>query len=202
MVLGGLTTGGASTAPSLLHGVVTVRPILPAALLLGTILAAGPAEAQTLKIGYVDSQQILAGAPGAKEAQAQFDKDVQSYNAEAQQVRDELNRMQQELQSQSLTLSKEAKANREQELQTKTQQAQQRMQQLDQQAQRRKQELVQPVLDKINAVIDSIRTEGHYTFILDMAAGSILAADSTFDLTQEVIRRLATQADTTKAPVG
>lgn len=175
-----------------------MRAILSAALGLSIVLAAGPVEAQTLKIGYIDSQQILAAAPGAKEAQAQFNKDLQNYNAEAQQLRNEISRMQQDLQSQSLTLSAEAKANREQELQAKTQQAQQRMQQLDQQAQQRKQELEQPVLNKINAVIDSIRSEGHYTFILDKAAGSIVAADPSLDLTQDVIRRLQAAADTTK----
>ena len=171
-----------------------------AALALAAALVAGSAEAQTLKIGYVDSQEILANAPGAKEAQAQFDKDMQNYNAEAQQLRDEVNRMQQDLQSQSLTLSQEAKANRQQQLQQKTQEAQQRLSQLDQQAQQRRQELVQPVMDKINAVIDKIRTEGNYTLILDAAAGSILSADPSLDLTQEVIRRLKAEADTAKAP--
>jgi outer membrane protein len=171
-----------------------------AALALGVVLAAGTAEAQTLKIGYVNSQEILAAAPGAKEAQAQYDKEMQNYNAEAQQIRDQLTQMQQNLQSQSLTLSKEAKANREQQLQTQTQQAQQRMDQLNQQAQQRRQELVQPVMDKINAVIDSIRAQGHYTYILDVAAGSILSADPSLDLTQEVIRRLKAQVDTAKAP--
>ncbi len=171
-----------------------------AALALAFALAAGSAEAQTLKIAYINSQEILASAPGAKEAQAQFDKDMQNYNAEAQQLRDELSKMQQDFQAQELTLSKEAKANRQQQIQQKTQQAQQRMQELDQQAQQRRQELVQPVMDKINAVIDKIRTEGNYSFILDAAAGSILSADPSLDLTQEVIRRLKTAADTAKAP--
>ena len=173
-----------------------------AALALAFALAAGTAEAQTLKIAYINSQEILAAAPGAKEASDQYDKDLQSYNAEAQQLRDELDRMQQQLQQQELTLSKEAKANRQQQIQQKAQQAQTRMQQLDQQAQQRRQELVQPVMDKINAVIDKIRAEGNYAFILDAASGSIVAADPGLDLTQEVIRRLKAQADTTKGPKG
>jgi outer membrane protein len=171
------------------------------ALALCVVLAASTAEAQTLKIAYVNSQEILANAPGAKEAQAQFDKEMQNYNAQAQQIRNELAQEQQDLQAQSLTLSKEAKANREQALQAKTQQAQQRMNQLNQQAQQRQRELQQPVMDKINAVIDSIRTEGHYAYILDAATGSVLSADPSLDLTQEVIRRLKAQAaaDSTKA---
>ncbi|MCG6955389.1 MAG: OmpH family outer membrane protein [Gemmatimonadetes bacterium] len=173
-----------------------------AALALTIALAAGTAEAQTLKIAYINSQEILSSYDAAKQAQAQYDKDLQSYNAEAQQLRDELDRMQQQLQQQELTLSTEAKANRQQQIQQKAQAAQQRMQALDQQAAQRRQELVQPVMDKINAVIDKIRAEGNYALILDAAAGSILAADPSLDLTQEVIRRLKAEADTTKGPKG
>jgi outer membrane protein len=172
-----------------------------AALALVFALGSGNAEAQTLKIAYINSQEILAQAPGAKEAQDQFDKDMKSYSAEAQQLQDELQRMQQQLQQQELTLSKEAKANRQQQIQQKADEAQQRMQELDKQAAQRRQELVQPVMDKINAVIDKMRVEGSYSFILDAAAGSILAADPSLDLTQEVIRRLKAAADTAKAPI-
>lgn len=164
-----------------------------AALALVLALAAG-AEAQTLKIGYINSQEILANAPGAKEAQETFDSEMQSYNQEAQQLQDELTRMQQQLQQQELTLSPEAKRNRQQQIQQKAQEAQTRMQQLDQLAAQRRQELVQPVMDKITEVIEAMREEGNYALILDVAAGSIISADPSLDLTQEVIRRLQAQA--------
>ncbi len=164
-----------------------------AALALVFALAAG-AEAQALKIGYINSQEILNSAPGAKEAQEKFDAEMQGYNQEAQQLQDELARMQQQLQQQELTLSPEAKRNRQQQIQQKAQEAQTRMQQLDQQAARRRQELVQPVMDKITEVIEAMREEGNYALILDVAAGSIISADPSLDLTQEVIRRLQASA--------
>ncbi|MGD8319822.1 MAG: OmpH family outer membrane protein [Gemmatimonadota bacterium] len=164
-----------------------------AALALVFALAAGSARAQTLKIAYINSQEILANAPGAKEAQDAFDKDMASYNQEAQQLQEEIQRMQQQLQQQELTLSPEAKRNRQQQIQQKAQEAQQRMQELDQQAQKRRSELIQPVMDKVTAVIEKMREEGNYSLILDVAAGSIISADPSLDLTQEVIRRLAAQ---------
>jgi Skp family chaperone for outer membrane proteins len=42
-------------------------------------------------------------------------------------------------------------------------------------------------------VIETLREEGQYSLILDVAAGSIISADSTLDLTPEVIRRLGAQ---------
>ncbi len=171
-----------------------------AALALVFALAAGTAEAQTLKIGYINSQEILASAPGAAEAQQAFDSEMEGYTAEAQSLQDELVRMQEALQQQQLTLSPEAKRNREQQIQQKAQEAQRRMAQLDQLAQQRRAELVQPVMDRITEVIEAIREEGNYALILDVAAGSIISADPALDLTQEVITRL--QAASTSPGTG
>ncbi len=167
-----------------------------AALALVFALVAGTTEAQTLKIGYINSQEILSNAPGAKEAQTAFEKDMKGYTDEAQQLQDELQRMQQQLQQQELTLSPEAKRNRQQQIQQKATDAQQRMQELDQLAAQRRAELIQPVMDKVNAIIEKMREEGSYALILDVAAGSIIAADPSLDLTQEVIRRLKAEAPT------
>ena len=164
-----------------------------AALALIFALAAG-AEAQTLKIGYINSQEILANAPGAREAQQAFERDMERYTNEAQQLQDELTRMQQQLAQQELTLSPEAKRNRQQQIQQKAQDAQARMAEMDQLAAARRAELVQPVMDKITEVIEAMREEGSYSLILDVAAGSIIAADPSLDLMQEVLRRLNTAA--------
>ena len=45
-------------------------------------------------------------------------------------------------------------------------------------------------MDEITAVIEELREEGSYALILDVAAGSIVSADPTLDVTEEVIRRL------------
>lgn len=172
-----------------------MRRIALAPLTLALLLVAGTVEAQTLKIGYINSQQIFQNAPGAAEANDAFQSDLAGFEAEAQQLQDELIGMQQQLEQQQLTLSPEAKRNREQQIAVRAQEAQDRMAQLDQLANTRRAELVQPVMDRINDVIEAIREEGNYALILDTASGSIIAADPTLDLTDEVIRRL--QAGTT-----
>lgn len=47
-----------------------------------------------------------------------------------------------------------------------------------------------PALERINAVIDQIRQENGYRFVLDVAAGGVVAADPALDITSEVLRRL------------
>jgi outer membrane protein len=161
-----------------------------ALMALAFLLTAATSEAQVVKIGYLNSQEVLNSAPGAAEAQARFDQEMESYQVEIQQLEVELEGMQQQLQQQQLTLSPEAKANREQQLQLKVQEYQARGTQLQELAARRRAELVQPVMDRITEVIEQLREEGAYSLILDVAAGSIVSADPALDLTQEVIGRL------------
>lgn len=168
-----------------------------ALLALAFLLPAGAVEAQTLKIAYINSQEILLQAPGAEEAQTRFDSEMQGYQQEIARLESELQNMETSLQQQSLTLSPEARANREQALQQKFQEYQQRAGQLQQVAQERRAELIQPVMDEITSVIEMIREEGAYSLILDAAAGSIVSADPVLDLTQEVINRLQAQTGTT-----
>jgi outer membrane protein len=168
-----------------------------ALLALAVLLPAGAVEAQTLKIAYINSQEILLQAPGAEEAQAQFDQEMEGYQAEIQQLENELQNMEASLQQQQLTLSPEARSNREQALQQKFQEYQQRAGQLQQVANERRAALIQPVMDNITAVIETMREEGAYSLILDAAAGSIVSADPALDLTQEVITRLQAASGTT-----
>jgi len=176
-----------------------MKRVLFALATVGLLLGARTVEAQALKIGFINSQQILASSADAAAAQQRFDQEMQGYQTEVQQLEEELAGMQQRLQQQQLTLSPEARANREQQLQAKLQEYQNRTTQLQQQADQRRQELIQPVMDKITAIIEAIREEGQYSLILDVAAGSIISADSSLDLTPEVVRRLGEAGGSTGA---
>lgn len=157
------------------------------------LVAAGPAEAQSnagLKIGYINSQEILDQHPGARAAQEQLNTQIQEYRSEVETMAQELQTMIQQYEQQQLTLSPQAKEQREQAIIDKREQYNQRVQQLDLQAGQRQEELVQPVMDEITRVIEEIRVEGSYSLIFDVAAGSIIAADESLDLTAEVLRRL------------
>lgn len=165
-------------------------PFISAGLLLLAAATGVQAQQADLRIGYINSQAILESAPGAREAQEQINRDLEGYRNEVQQMAEDLQQLIQRYEQQQVTLSAEVKAQREAEIQEKQQQYQQRVQELDQQASQRERELVQPVMDRINRVIETLREEGNYTLIFDVAAGAIIAADPDLDLTDEVIRRL------------
>ena len=170
-----------------------MKVFLPVFLLLAM---ASTATAQAnLKIGYIDSQAILDQDPSARAAQEQFEASLATYQAEVQQMGEDLQSLIEQYEQQQAMLSEEAKANREEEIRLKQAQYQQRISELEQQASVRQAELVEPVMERITAVIEEIRAEGGYSMIFDVAAQGIISADPALDLTAEVIRRLQATAN-------
>ena len=166
------------------------------ALLLAFVcVTALPAAGQVaVKIGYINSAAILDQAPGAREAAQQFDRDLAAMRAQIQPATDSLDQLISAYEAQSLTLSPDAKQRREQQILTKREELQQMAGALDQQATARRSELVQPIMDRVSDMIEQLRLDGGYGIIFDVADGSIVAADPSLDLTDEVLRRLQAAA--------
>ena len=151
------------------------------------------AQAAAPKIVYVNSQKIIAQAPGRADAEAQFQKEMDQYKAQVQQMGDSLQTAVADYQKLEPTLTPAVKATRTKDLRDRQTAYQQHVQQLEQTAQQREAELVRPIMEQINKIIEQIRTENNYSFILDAGsqAGVVVAADSSLDITDAVIKRLA-----------
>ena len=178
----------------ILAGVATIAT----ALVLSTSSAS--AQNAALKLGYINSRDILQAAPGRAEAEAQFQKELQGYQQQIQRMGDSLNTMVSDYTKVQTTLSPTAKETREKNIRAKQEEYQGRQAKLQEQMQSREQELVQPVIDQVKKVIDDVRVEGAYTMIFDVAAGEaqgvsvLVSYDKNLDLTQQVIARLRTTA--------
>jgi outer membrane protein len=164
--------------------------------LAGCALMVGAAEGQApaFKIGYVNSAVILEQAPGYKEASDQFAAYMRSTEQEIEQMGRALEELMRSFERQRITLSPQATTQRENEINTRRQEYQTRVGQAEEQAGQRQSDLLKPVMDRINAVIEQVRVDGTYSLIFDVVAGSIVTADKSLDLTEEVIRRLKAQA--------
>ncbi|MBI4544029.1 MAG: OmpH family outer membrane protein [Gemmatimonadetes bacterium] len=169
-----------------------MKSLVTAAGLMGVTT---PGWAQVPKLAYIDSQKIMAEAPGAKEARQAFEKDMARYKGELDQLETDLKKMVGEYDQQQVMLSPEVKRTREEAIRTKQREFQQRAGQLEDQATKRQAELVQPIMTKISAVINEIRKEEAYSLILDAAAGGLIAADPALDITEKVLTRLKATAN-------
>ena len=147
-----------------------------------------------LKIGYINSQVIIGQDPAANAAQEQFQREMVPFESELQALETEIADLMSRYQAQQITLTANARRTRQDAILQKQQAYQERMAEIEAEAARRQQELVQPIMERINNIIQDIRSEGSYTFIFDVAGGGLIAADESFNLTDEVMERLAVGA--------
>jgi outer membrane protein len=155
------------------------------------------AQATTpVKLAYIRSQDIFAQAPGRAEAESQFNSFVETARAQEKAMGDSINGLLGDYAKSESTLAADVKQTRQQAIRDKQAQFQQRQQQLEQEVQKKQGELVQPILERINKIINDLRSENGYAMVLDAQAsgGSVVAADKNLDITDQVISRLRTMA--------
>lgn len=158
-----------------------------------TLALAPSAFAQApVKIAYINSQKILADAPGRAEAEA-------TYNREMATAREQLQRMDDSLKAMVATFEKDAPAldsvkrdARGKTIRDTEQQFSQRAATLNTQMQQRQADLARPLMDQVSQVLDDVRAKGGYTMIFDVGAqgSALVSADKSLDLTDTVLARL------------
>ena len=159
-------------------------------------LLASLASAEEVKIGYVDSQRIFASYQEYQDAQAKFDKDVEAWNAQGDQMKQEIQKLKDELASQSLILSAEKKKEKEAIIAAKQDTLNQFLNATfgaNGKAEKRMAELSKPINDKILSVIEKIAIENNYSMVFDVGSVNIAYAKKSLDLTDQVLEELAAE---------
>ena len=172
----------------------------PIALALLTVVSL-PAQAQGVKVAYVQTSVLLEQAPGRAEAEAQFEKETGTYRDQIKRMSDSLNAMVSSFEQRQASLAAAAREAQAKNITTKQQEYQRRTQELEQKAQGRQNELVQPILDKIKAAIEDVRIEGGYAMIFNADQGSpIVAVDKNLNVTDRVLTKLRGSSAAAPAP--
>lgn len=172
---------------------------------LGVLLAvlalvglAGPAAAQQpapTRIGYLNTQRLLQEAPGTQEVQQRIRTELAPFDQQLRALEDSLRTLQQQFSQEALGLSEQARQQRQQQYQQQVQTLQQRANEVQQSAAQKQNELLGPVMQRIEQAISAVRQEGGFAILLDAATDAIVSADTTLDVTQQVLARLQAQAN-------
>jgi outer membrane protein len=171
------------------------------ALALGGVEAAeaqqrgAAATNQGTRFAFINSQKVLAEAPGAREAQQTFEREMQRFRTEVDSLEQQLEEMRVDLERQQATLSPQVRQQRQQAMQQQFTTYQSRLNELERTAQRRQSELVEPIMKRISDTIEEVRREGNYGMIFDASAGALITADPALDLTDRVLARLRQTAN-------
>ena len=166
-------------------------------IIAGTAAAQAP-SATAGKIAYINSAQLLREAPGRAEAEAQFDREVGVYRQQIQRMDDSLRVLVASFERDAPKLDSAARETRRKSVGQREVEYQTRARGLDSTMQARQAQLVKPIMERVQSVIEAIRTEDGYAMIFDVGSQTsvVVAADKKLDLTERVLARLKSQPAT------
>ena len=147
-----------------------------------------------VKIGYVDSNEIMNNFDEVRQVQADLEKEQRRLESEFNELVFGLDSLKQDYDRQRLLMSDPRRNEKENEIANKEKSVQKF--QLDKfgpegEIYRIQNELLKPVLAKIDAAIQKVGSERGYDFILDAMSGALLYALDSHNLTEDVMDELA-----------
>ena len=174
------------------------RIILFAIIVFSTTIFAQtttPATTTGLKLGYVDSEVILAQYPEAIKAKSDLDGLVAKWRKDVDSMTQDLQKAYADFQKQSTTMKQEQQQAAQKILVEKDQKIQQLKDQKFSQPNgeyfQKQDQVMKPVKEKIFKAIDEVSKEENMQFVFDKAGDVILLkADPQFDITYKVLDRL------------
>jgi outer membrane protein len=163
----------------------------PMMAVIAMMAVAAPLAAQApTKIGYIDTRRVFQEAPGAQDARATLEREMQQWQAQMQLMDDSLTTMITEFQQRSTVMTTDARQRREAEIRQKEASFRERAAEIEQTAGRRQQEIMGPIMQRVEDAISQVRQAEGYAVIFDVAHEAIVSADPALDISTRVIERM------------
>lgn len=160
-------------------------------LLVAAVLFPMLASAQTLKIGIVDTQELIAKMPDTAAAQKQLEDVGKKYQDEYAKLGEEYKRLVDEFQNMKEDELPAIRERKTREISDYQQKIQTFEQNADQDLQKMQYDLMSPILVKIRTAIEAVGKEGSYSLVQNKDAQIILYYDSpVVDITNDVKAKL------------
>ena len=154
-----------------------------------------------VKIGYIDSNEIMTKFEEVRQVQVSLEKEQRKLQAEMENLIQQLDSLNQEYERQRLLMSDSRRQEKEQELVRSEKQIQKfQMDKFGPEGEiyRKQNQLLKPVLAKVDEAIQAIGERQGFDYILDAVAGGIVYALPQNNLTEDVIEELRKSTTTTK----
>jgi outer membrane protein len=153
-------------------------------LIASPVLAAQAAP----KIGYIDLQKALNMSAAGKAAKEKIKEKVQSYDAEVKSRQEELKKLKEDLEKQAMLLSEEARNAKERDYQQKVKDYQRFAKDIQETLQQTDADYTRKIVESLLKVVQEVGKRDGYTLILEKTESSLVYADDSIDMTNEVIK--------------
>lgn len=148
-------------------------------------------QAQTLKVGLVDTNAIIQAMPERTEAETKLGEASKKYEAEYQKLGEEMKRLlddYQQMKPDELQAIKDRKTRELDDFQRKMQQFESSAQQ---DLAKMQQELMGPIMQKVRTAIEAVAKEGGYSLVQDnLPQLTYYYASPVVDITPDVKNKL------------
>lgn len=137
------------------------------------VFAAGTAKAQ-LKIGYINSAELIELMPETKEVDSQLTAFARELEENLQSMQKSFDEKLNDYRENQATMADAIKQNRERELQDLNQRIQQFQVKSQQDYLKKQNELMAPILKKAEDAIKAVAAEGNFTYVFDTSNTGLL----------------------------
>lgn len=144
-----------------------------------------------LKLGHINSQELLQAMPENDSAQAKFEKVTKELQDQLEAMQVEFNKKYQDYVSKKDTYSELIRQTKETDLQQMNQRIQQFQANAEQDLQKQRTDIYKPILDKANKAVSEVAKENGFTYIFDLISGTVIFhSENSLDILPLVKKKL------------
>jgi outer membrane protein len=166
---------------------IRLVPVAFAVLLNGLWLR--PAQAEELKLGFVDLQRALMETEDGRKARTDLKKVFDQKQKELDEQQTALKKAIDDLEKRRTLLGAEVVKQKEAELQGQMQKVQQTYVRHQQDLSQKEQEATGKIFERMQRIIGKISVSENFSMVFDRSQAGLVFAKPHLDLTNEVIRR-------------
>lgn len=150
--------------------------------------------AQDQKIGYVNTDQILAQMSEYQGIQEQLSTLSSEWNIQLEKMEQEIEQLKEDFEAKEILYTEELKKKKQQEIQNKVQQRQRYLDEkfgAEGEYFQKQKELLKPIQRKVFEAINKVANEQDFDFVFDRAQNSsMLFGEQDWNLNEEVLQEL------------
>ncbi len=167
-------------------------------LILTLMIIATAIFAETDKLAYIDTDRIMMESPETQEAQTILLSERQKWEREIGEMDTEIQQLYTDYESKKMILTASGKQEAEAKITTLQNKRQTKVEEIfgeNGKFVQKQAELLEPILNKLKYVIEKVAVENNYSVIFDAAAGGLLYAKPSMDITDLVIEEMVKAVD-------
>ncbi|HPR17035.1 MAG TPA: OmpH family outer membrane protein [Candidatus Cloacimonadota bacterium] len=152
------------------------------------------------KMAYIDTDKIMMESPETQEAQTILLNERQKWEQEINDMDAEIEQLYSDYESKKMILTESGKAEAEARITELTEQRQAKVTEIfgeNGKFVQKQGELLEPILKKLQTVIEKVAVENNYTIIFDAAAGGLLYAKPSLDITDQILDEMTKTVEET-----